>query len=125
MENGIWKIREYKNDGHVVVNQTCPDYDVVPDAKSGKAGEPVEMRFTKAEYDSLEAVIEEVFASYVNLTRQGDSFFVAMHPLHISVAEHVLKGKRVIATFLRIDLISRRQHRQRIFRACGKYHYGF
>lgn len=80
-------------------NQTCPDYDVVPDAKSGKAGEPVEMRFTKAEYDSLEAVIEEVFASYVNLTRQGDSFFVAMHPLHISVAEHVLKGKRVIATF--------------------------
>lgn len=99
MENGIWKIREYKNDGHVVVNQTCPDYDVVPDAKSGKAGEPVEMRFTKAEYDSLEAVIEEVFASYVHLTRQDDSFFVAMHPLHISVAEHVLKGKRVIATF--------------------------
>ena len=99
MENGIWKIREYKNDGHVIVNQTCPDYDVVPDAKNGKAGEPVEMRFTKAEYDSLEAVIEEVFASYVNLTRQNDSFFVAMHPLHISVAEHVLKGKRVIATF--------------------------
>ena len=99
MENGIWKIREYKNDGHVVVNQTCPNYDVVPDAKNGKAGEPVEMRFTRAEYDSLEAVIEEVFASYVNLTRQDDSFFVAMHPLHISVAEHVLKGKRVIATF--------------------------
>lgn len=99
MENGIWKIREYKNDGHVVVNQTCPDYDVVPDAKNGKAGEPVEMRFTKAEYDSLEAVIEEVFASYVNLTRQNDNFFVAMHPLHIRVAEHVLKGKRVIATF--------------------------
>ena len=44
MENGIWKIREYKNDGHVVVNPTCPDYDVVPDAKSGKAGEPVEMQ---------------------------------------------------------------------------------
>ena len=99
MEKGIWKIREYRNDGHVIVNQTCPDYDVVPDAKSGKAGEPVEMRFTKAEYDSLEAVIEEVFASYVHLTRQDDSFFVAMHPLHISVAEHVLKGKRVIATF--------------------------
>ena len=99
MENGIWKIREYKNDGHVIVNQTCPNYDVVPDAKNGKAGEPVEMRFTKAEYDSIEAVIEEVFASYVNLTRQNDSFFVAMHPLHISVAEHVLKGKRVIATF--------------------------
>ena len=99
MENGIWKIREYKNDGHVVVNQTCPNYDVVPDAKNGKAGEPVEMRFTKAEYDSLEAVIEEVFASYVNLTRQSDSFFVAMHPLHIRIAEHVLKGKRVIATF--------------------------
>ena len=99
MENGIWKIREYKNDGHVIVNQTCPNYDVVPDAKNGKAGEPVEMRFTRAEYDSLEAVIEEVFASYVNLTRQNDSFFVAMHPLHISVAEHVLKGKRVIATF--------------------------
>ena len=99
MENGIWKIREYRNDGHVIVNQTCPNYDVVPDAKNGKAGEPVEMRFTRAEYDSLEAVIEEVFASYVNLTRQDDSFFVAMHPLHISVAEHVLKGKRVIATF--------------------------
>ena len=99
MENGIWKIREYKNDGHVIVNQTCPNYDVVPDAKNGKAGEPVEMRFTKAEYDSIEAVIEEVFASYVKLTRQDDSFFVAMHPLHISVAEHVLKGKRVIATF--------------------------
>lgn len=99
MENGIWKIREYKNDGHVVVNQTCPNYDVVPDAKNGKAGEPVEMSFTKAEYDSLEAVIEEVFASYVNLTRQNDNFFVAMHPLHIRVAEHVLKGKRVIATF--------------------------
>ena len=99
MENGIWKIREYKNDGHVVVNQTCPNYDVVPDAKNGKAGKPVEMRFSKAEYDSLEAVIEEVFASYVNLTRQNDNFFVAMHPLHIRVAEHVLKGKRVIATF--------------------------
>lgn len=109
----------------MVVNQTCPDYDVVPDAKSGKAGEPVEMRFTKAEYDSLEAVIEEVFASYVNLTRQNDNFFVAMHPLHIRVAEHVLKGKRIIATFLKTDLISRRHHWQRIFRACGKYHYGF
>ena len=106
MENGIWKIREYRNDGHVIVNQTCPNYDVVPDAKNGKAGEPVEMRFTRAEYDSLEAVIEEVFASYVNLTRQNDSFFVAMHPLHISVAEQVLKGKRVIATFFenRFDL---------------------
>lgn len=42
---------------------------------------------------------EEVFASYVNLTRQNDNFFVAMHPLHIRVAEHVLKGKRIIATF--------------------------
>ena len=35
----------------------------------------------------------------MNLTRQNDNFFVAMHPLHIRVAEHVLKGKRVIATF--------------------------
>ena len=30
-----------------IVNPTCPDYDVVPDAKSGKAGEPVEIRFYK------------------------------------------------------------------------------
>ena len=91
-----------------------------PDAPSGKAGEPVEMRFTKAEYDSLEAVIEEVFASYVNLTRQNDNFFVAMHPLHIRVAEHVLKGKRIIATFFenRFDFTQKMCIRDRCCSGC-------
>lgn len=115
MENGIWKIREYKNDGHVVVNPTCPDYDVVPDAKSGKAGEPVEIRFTKAEYDSLEAVIEEVFASYVNLTRQGDSFSWRCIRFISGLQSMCLRGKGLLLHFLKTDLISRRHHWQRIF----------
>ena len=115
MENGIWKIREYKNDGHVVVNQTCPDYDVVPDAKSGKAGEPVEMRFTKAEYDSLEAVIEEVFASYVNLTRQMTTFSWRCIRFISGLQSMCLRGKGLLLHFLKTDLISRRHHWQRIF----------
>ena len=92
------RLKKFHENSYMIAEE-YKEHDVVPDAKSGKAGEPVEMRFTKAEYDSLEAVIEEVFASYVNLTRQNDNFFVAMHPLHIRVAEHVLKGKRIIATF--------------------------
>ena len=68
MENGIWKIREYKNNGHVIVNQTCPDYDVVPDAKSGKAGEPVEMRFLSEASDA------EYYAQKVDST--GGVYFV-------------------------------------------------
>lgn len=83
----------------MIVNQMCPDYDVVPDAKSGKAGEPVEMRFTKAEYDSLEAVIEEVFASYVNLTRQGDSFSWRCIRFISGLQSMCLRGKGLLLHF--------------------------
>ena len=58
MENGIWKIREYKNDGHVIVNQTCPEYDVVPDAKSGKAGEPVRCALQRLNMTALKRLLK-------------------------------------------------------------------
>lgn len=98
-ENGVWKIREFKNDGHVIVNQTHPFYDIVSDDESGKAKEPVEVHYEKAMYDSLEALIKEVFTKYVSYTAQKDRFFVAVHPLHIGVVESAIKNRSVVATF--------------------------
>ncbi len=98
-ENGIWKIREFKNDGHVIVNQKHPFYDIVPDDNSGTAMEAIEKPFEKSQYESLEAVIKEVFSTYVSYTRENDSFFVAIHPLHIGLVDTVLKNKSIVASF--------------------------
>ncbi len=98
-ENGIWKIREFKNNGHVIVNQEHPFYDIASDDENGKAKKPVEKLFEKIMYDSLEEVIKEVFASYVSYTSANDCFFVAVHPLHIDMVGNVLKDRLVVASF--------------------------
>ena len=53
------------------------------------------MRFTKAEYDSLEAVKEEVIASYEKLTRLNDTFFVEMHP-------HQIRDEELFVSFVNL-----------------------
>lgn len=93
MENGIWKIRQFFSDGHVEVNGSCPNYDLI--SEEGIR----ELPFSKRCYDSLDEVIEEVLTSYIGLTKPEDKFFAAAHPLHLPLLGRCLAGKPIVLTF--------------------------
>jgi accessory secretory protein Asp1 len=50
-------------------------------------------------YESLELVIQEVFASYLEMTGWNDIFCVAMHNLHLPLLGRTLPGKKLILSF--------------------------
>lgn len=93
MENGVWKLRHYLEDGHVEINPRCPEYLLSDGNGGGKR------RFLELYYEQMEQVIQEVFSSYVSLTREQDLFCLAMHDRHTKLMRHVLKGKRTILSF--------------------------
>ncbi len=93
IENGIWKLREYKNDGHVEVNPNFSNYSLEFD------GEVKEYPYKKGTYSNIEEVIDEVFLRYVSSTDEKDVFFTAMHPLHLQIITNALLNRRTIATF--------------------------
>lgn len=91
-EKGIWRICQY-SDGHVDVNSNAKEYSIAMD------GIEYAYSFKKQKYDTLEEVIEEVFANYVKLVKEDNIYCVAMHPQHSLLLSHVLKDKKTILSF--------------------------
>ncbi len=93
MENGIWKLRCFQNDGHVEVNPKYPEYRLFYQDYAEKK------TFTSLRYDSLEQVIREVLQAYLELTREQDMFCIAMDERHAGLLKEVLKGRKTILSF--------------------------
>lgn len=93
MEDGTWKLRQYIHDGHVEVNQECPEYDIAD-------GNTIRIvSYKKAEYCSMEEIIEEVLLNYLKMTDKEDKFFVASHGLHMKLLDRCLADKKTVITF--------------------------
>lgn len=93
MENGIWKMREYCDDGHVEINMAYPWYRIV--APEGAH----QIEFSKSRYESTEKVIEEVLRAYLEKTDEEDIFCVAMHSRHTGLLTRSLRKRKLIASF--------------------------
>lgn len=93
MENGIWKLRHFLKDGHVVINEKYPQY--LLQCKEETWSKP----FLKMRYDNLEQVIQEVLTAYLDLAGEQDIFCVAMHGLHARLLGEALKNKKLIVSF--------------------------
>lgn len=93
MENGKWKIRHFKRDGHVEINFEHSEYLLQYQDKS------YTRKFNSLIYDNMEQVIHEVLVSYLNLTKGGDIFCVAMHELHTRLLTETLNKKKLILSF--------------------------
>lgn len=93
MENGVWKLRMYVQDGHIEVNPGCPFYDITDE--NGIREE----RFRQTVYQSMEEVIGEVFYRYLNNIEERDQFFVAAHALHMPLLGRCMIRRKVIITF--------------------------
>lgn len=89
-EEGIWKIREYKADGHVEINPQNQGYSLA----EGFTAQIV--KYKQDRYDSIGSVISEVFKAYMGRT-PGDSIYcVAMHKLHIDILDQILINRNTI-----------------------------
>ena len=97
MDNGIWKMRHFQQDGHVEINPKYPQYLLA------YSGRECRVPFTRMRYDSLEQVIQEVLTAYVRMMDERDLFCVAMHKRHAALLQRTLsetaKEKRVILSF--------------------------
>lgn len=93
MENGTWKLRHFKKDGHVEINPKCPEYLLQ------YQGEEYIQSFCRLTYEDLEEVIREVLMSYMHLTKKEDIFCVAMHEKHIRLLSESLRKKKLILSF--------------------------
>lgn len=88
MESGEIKLRHFLREGTVKINPRRSHYLLsFPD-------EEIERRFSRLNYDSLEDVIQEVFAAYVEQVPRTDAFCIAMHERHAALLHSVLIGKR-------------------------------
>ena len=100
MENGVWKLRHYLQDGHVEINPNAPNYLLVyQDCEKA-------IPFLQMSYESLDRIIEEVLTSYLKLVDEEDIFCVAMHERHAALIQEALKGRKTILSFFegRYDL---------------------
>ena len=100
MENGVWKLRHFLQDGHVEINPKASDYLLVYQDRERT------IPFLHLSYDSLDQVIQEVLLSYLDLTEEDDLFCVAMHERHAALIRETLKGRKTILSFFedRFDL---------------------
>ena len=100
MENGVWKLRHFLQDGHVEINPKASDYLLVYQDRERT------IPFLHLSYDSLDQVIQEVLLSYLDLTEEDDLFCVAMHERHAALIRETLKGRNTILSFFedRFDL---------------------
>ena len=93
MENGIWKLRCFQDDGHVEVNPNHSNYRLIyRDREQSQA-------FLALRYDSMEQVLREVLLSYLGLTEDKDMFCAAMDERHADLLGDVLRDKKVILSF--------------------------
>ena len=88
-EKGIWKLCRFA-EGHVVVNPRNNQYLI--HTSKGEEQAP----FLKEAYASMEEVIEEVFASWLQTTKDGDIFCAALHGQHLALLDRLLAGRRTI-----------------------------
>jgi len=93
MENGIWKMRCYSDDGHVEIN---PQYNTFI---LRYKGEDYSLVYNTLRYDSLDDVIKEVFAEYIALTEDEDIFCIAAHKRHKDIMYYALKDRLTIVSF--------------------------
>lgn len=93
MENGMWKLRHYYEDGHVEINERCPEYLLEYE------GRKKIKQFSRLLYERMEQVIYEVLMSYLELTGPQDVFCAAMHGLHGKLLGKALREKKVILSF--------------------------
>lgn len=100
MENGVWKLRHYLQDGHVEINPNAPNYLLVYQECEQT------LPFFQMSYESLDRIIEEVLTSYLKLVDEEDIFCVAMHERHAVLIQEALKGRKMILSFFedRYDL---------------------
>lgn len=104
MENGEWKLRHFLREGRVEVNPKHPDYLLsFPDEK-------MKNRFSQLQYDSLEQVIQEVFAAYAEHTPSSAAFCIAMHEQHAKLLQNVLTGKRKTVLSFYLDRYEPEKH---------------
>lgn len=93
MENGIWKLRCFQEDGHVEINPGCATYLL-------QTGEREERReFQSRRYGRIEDVIEEVYAAYTAMTDKSDIFCIAMKDQHTDLLQRTLSGRTKILSF--------------------------
>ena len=86
-------MRHFLADGHVEINQKIPTYLIEYN------GEEHKKNFLRSSYTSLEQVIGEVFASYLELVEEEDLFCIAMHQQHTNLLKQVLRDKKTILSF--------------------------
>lgn len=89
-EDGKWKFRYRFEDGHVLINPKFSEYRLERE-KTVKM-----VPFKKRDYSSMEEVIEEVLAAYLQLKDVNDIFCVAMHPKHMPLIQRVIDPKKLI-----------------------------
>lgn len=91
-EDGVWRIRQFFDDGHVEVNSNRNTFSIKFN------NEIRECQYSKTVYNSLEEVIKEVFLKYIENSSLDDRFFVALHPLHLKLLSESLNVKNYVVT---------------------------
>ncbi len=92
-ENGTWKLRCFREDGHVEINPKSPQYFL------SYQGYEKTKKFYKLSYDSMEQVIREVLNAYLRMTEEEDLFCAAMHGHHTELLKEALRGRKIILSF--------------------------
>ena len=88
-DKGVWKLCHFA-DGHVVVNPHSNQYLIR--TERGEYSIP----FLKASYESMEKVVEEVFAAFLRTTQNADIFCAAAHGQHMALLDRQLAGRKTI-----------------------------
>ena len=88
-EEGVWKLCRFA-EGHVIVNPRSSQYLI----RTSKGDEQVP--FLKKTYASMEEVIEEVFAFWLQSMQERDIFCAALHGQHLALLDRLLAGRRTI-----------------------------
>ncbi len=89
-EEGVWKLRQYEQDGHIEVNPSFPDYLLSYQGKEYKRP------FSKMSYLNMQQVLYEVLNAYLEFTDNSDIFCAALHEQHAELLTMALNGRRVI-----------------------------
>ena len=88
-DKGVWKICHFA-DGHVAVNPRSNQYLIRTER------EEKELPFSRQNYGSMEEVIEEVTASWLETTWYDDIFCAAAHEQHLPLLDRLLKNSMTI-----------------------------
>ncbi|MCR5106648.1 MAG: accessory Sec system protein Asp1 [Lachnospiraceae bacterium] len=100
MDNGIWKLRQYLDDGHVEINPDYRNYLIQYE------GRDYRYEFKELSYNDLDSVIREVLTAYIRKTDYDDIFCAAMHERHLSILRRALWDKKKVLSFFedRVDI---------------------